>query len=267
MSGFTPADLVQLPRLGGLAASAIGKMTLAAGEGQKGMSKPVAKAYTSLGAAHAALQASMVAQFGDSDLDDEADEPATQEVDRIVDNCWSGLDDRLLGFTKLPAGTPRLAEAATLRRRLFPEKLSFLKLPYKLEWSESKVRLDLIERDNLAPAINDLAGKQFLPAILEAHANYGKALGMDKPLPGVEAAPQVKGALDAFASALRAYVVKVMGSVDDDVPATQALADKLLAPLASWTSSAPKAAKDEAPAGGTASAPTAPADGGTSGGG
>jgi len=253
--------------MGGLAASAIGKMMLAAGDGQKGMSKPVAKAYSSLDTAHAALQSAMVAQFGDGASEDEADDPAVQELDRIVDNCWGGLDDRLLGFTRLPAATPRLAEAVTLRRRLFPNKLSFLKLPYKLEWSESQVRLDLIERDNLAPAVNDLAGKQFLPAIVEAHGNYGKALGMDKPLPGAEGTPQVKGALDAFASALRTYVVKVMASVDEDVPATQTLADKLLAPLATWTSAAPKPAKAEAPAGGTAPGPTAPADGATSGGG
>lgn len=79
----------------------------------------------------------------------------------------------------------------------------------------------------------------------------------------------------AFARALRVYVVKVMGSVDDDVPATQALADTLLAPLASWTSPSPKAAKDEAPAGkaakdepaagGAAPKPASPAAGGAGG--
>lgn len=50
-------------------------------------------------------------------------------------------------------------------------------------------------------------------------------------------------ALDAFAAALRTYIVKVMGHVEDDEPETQALADKPLQPLAAWDiGPAPKAA-------------------------
>lgn len=259
MSAYTPTDLVQLPRMSIGVGSALGQQTLAAGFArQEDMPAPVFKAYTSLGAAHAAMLSAMVDQFGHAGSADDANEPAVQELDRILDNCWGGADDRLLGLTKLPPGTPGAAEAASLRKRLFPTGLSFLKLPYRLEWSESQVRIDLIERDHLAPTLADLAGNHFLPAILEAHANYGKALGMTYALPGTPLAPQVKAPLDAFANALRTYIVKVVASVDEDDPSTQTLADTLLAPLARWTSPPAKSGKDAPATPGGAGAPADP---------
>lgn len=244
MPGYTPVDLVQLPRLPANGAKALGQQVLAAAEHQKPFPKSVVKARGRLAAAYEGLKLAMVDQLGGGAAEGAEGEPAVQELDRILDNCWGGLDDRLLGLSKLPVGAAGAAEAGAMRKRLFPGGLSFLKLPYKLEWSESQTRLDLIERDELGGSIDQLAGKQFLPAIRDAHAAYGRALGMHQPLAEDAAVPLVRGALDAFAAALRAYVVKVMGSVDEDEPETQAVADALLAPLAAWTTSA-KRAKDE----------------------
>lgn len=247
MTTYVPEDFVQLPRLPTHGALALGRQMLAAADHQKPFPKNAVKARTRLSAAHAALQSAVIDQFGAGTTGPAEDEPAVQELDRILDNCWSGLDDRLLGLSRLPASTSGAADAAAMRRRLFPGGLSFLKLPYRLQWSESQTRLDLVERDGLSGTLDQLAGKQFLPAIRDAHTAYGRALGMSQPLAEGAAVPLVRGALDAFAGALRAYVVKVMGSIDDDDPSTQAAADALLAPLAAWTTAAKKP-KDEAPA-------------------
>lgn len=241
-------DLVQLPRVGAQAALALGRQVLAAAKAQK-VPTGAAKARTKLTAAHTALQEALVDQFDTSALESpEASEPAIQELDRILDNCWAGLDDRLGGLTRLPEGTEGAAEAAALRSRLFPKGLSFLKLPYKIEWSESQTRLQLIEREGLGAQIETLAGKPFLPAVRAAHLRYGQALGMHDPLPGVAAAPSVRAAFDAFLAALRAYVVKVVASIDEDHPETQEVADALLAPISAWAAAAKRARTETAPA-------------------
>ena len=37
---------------------------------------------------------------------------------------------------------------------VFPDALSFTKLPYKIEWQESKSRLDAIKREEHEPRLN-----------------------------------------------------------------------------------------------------------------
>jgi hypothetical protein len=75
----------------------------------------------------------------------------------------------------------------------------------------------------------------FVDEITKAHTAYGKALGMGAPQAAPAVSPEIRTALDAFAASLRGYVVRVMGTVDEDEPATQVLADKLLLPFANWT--------------------------------
>jgi hypothetical protein len=242
---FTVTDLVQLPRVGAQGGRALGTQVLAAAQAET-LPKSVVKCHLKLKAAHAALETAIVVQFGAPTGEKSDSDPVVQELDRILDNCWSGIDDRLLGLTKLPAGTPGVAEAASLRRRHFPAGLTFLKLAYKLEWSESQTRLHLIEIEKLGPEVDRLVGKQFLPALKEAHANYGRALGMSEPLTDVPGVPQVRGAFDLFIKALRDYVVKVVASVEEDEPNTQLVADALLAPIEAWAV-ANKRSRDAAP--------------------
>lgn len=261
-TAFAPSDFVQLPRLTAAGALGLGAQMLAAAAAEKPYPKPLGKALTTLTAAHTALQSAVVGQFGHGTGESPEDVPAIQELDRILDNCWGGLDDRLQGLLRLPAGTPGAAEAATLRKRLFPSGLAFLKLTYRIQWSESQTRLELIDREGLGASVDELAGKVFLPALRQAHENYGRALGMTEALKQPAGAPRVRGALDAFFGALRTYVVKVLATVEADVPATQSTADALLAPLAAWTPTAKRSGKADAPAGeAPAPEPAAPTGG------
>lgn len=234
---ITATDLVQLPRTSAQSAHALGTTVLAAARGQK-LPKSVVKSHGRLTAAHVALQTAIVDQFGVAPDSPGEESPAAPECDRIADNCWGGLDGRLESLAKLPEKVSGAKEAAVLRRRLFPTGLDFLKLPYRLQWAEAQTRLQLIERDKLEADIDRLAGKQFLPAIREAHEAYGRVLGMHEPLPNAAQTPQVRGALDAFVKALRDYVVKVVASVDEDDPASQTTAESLLTPLEAWQSTA-----------------------------
>lgn len=97
------------------------------------------------------------------------------------------------------------------------------------------MRLQRIKKNGLDARIKALGGQVFLTALTKAHQDYGKALGITEPtVASTVTPPSIREALDTFAGALRGYIVKVMGSVEPDEPETQALADKLLAPLASW---------------------------------
>jgi hypothetical protein len=94
-------------------------------------------------------------------------------------------------------------------------------------------------------------------------ASIAKALGAfdTQHVTLTDAIRDIREPLDAFAAALRTYIVKVMGHVEDDEPDTRALADKLLQPLAAWdigpsTKTAAAATSPEAPM--NAPAPGAP---------
>lgn len=231
MAKYSPADLVQLPRFAAAGALALGEQIQSAAKPlKKELPKAVAKALTALAARHKDLNDAIRDQVPAADPES-ADTPA---LDRALDNCWSGLDDFLLGFTKL-AGTWQASDAGALRGAIFNNGLKFLKLPYALEWAESDVRLQRIEKNGLSNRIDKLGGGVFVGEIAKAHAAYGKALGMGAPQTAKAVSPEIRTALDAFAASLRGYVVRVMGTVDEDEPATQVLADKLLLPFTNWT--------------------------------
>ncbi len=239
MNSYSAADVIQLPRLQASGAMALGGQLLSAARPHKKvLSKSIAKALLAFDAQHTALS--------DAIRDQVLPEPEggvdTVQLDRNLDGCWSGLNDFFTAFTKLP-GVPQAVEAASLQTAILPGGLKFILLPYELEWAESETRIQRIEKNKLDTRVEALGGGIFLESIKKAHAAYGKALGMTAPTTAGATAPSIREPLDAFAAALRTYIVKVMGSVEDDEPETQALSDKLLLPLAAWDiGPAPKAA-------------------------
>lgn len=232
---------------------ALGEQLLSAAKPHKKiLSKSIAKALGAFDTQHSALSDAIRDQL----LPEPEGGIETPQLDRNLDSCWSGLNDFFTAFIKLP-GVPQSVEAASLQASVLPGGLKFILLPYELEWAESETRIQRIERYKLDARIEALGGGVFLESIKKAHAAYGKALGMTAPTAPGAVAPSIRAPLDAFAAALRTYIVKVMGHVEDDEPETQALADKLLQPLAAWDiGPAPKGAP-------TAAAPVvaaAPAD-------
>ncbi len=108
-------------------------------------------------------------------------------------------------------------------------------LPYELEWGQSDLRLGRIASESLGDRIRKLGGGAFLEALQAAHWQYGKLLGLPR-LPGAstDARTTVGEALDAFASTLRVYALKVTAHVEVDEPETAELSTRLLDPLLNW---------------------------------
>ncbi len=118
---------------------------------------------------------------------------------------------------------------------LFPTRLKFTRLPYKLEWAEADARLTRITKDAFDTEIEKLGGKPILDQLRAAHLTYGETLGITAE--GQD--PNTTGLrepLQAFTKALRAYVLAVAAHADPDDTASIELTDTLLAPLQTWQS-------------------------------
>ncbi len=138
----------------------------------------------------------------------------------------------------------RADEARALLAALYPDGLSFILLPYELEWNQSDLRLSRITAESLGDRIRALGGQAFIDALKHAHAVYGKLLGRPRPVgPTTAGAPSVAEALESFAAALRVYALKVTAYVEVDEPETATLSKRLLDPLLHWKTS-PRSGQD-----------------------
>jgi hypothetical protein len=227
-------DLIQLPRFDAVGAVTLGEHLLAVPVPIE-LPRPIEKARGELAQAFEALRAATAARLAETDR---TDPEAAAASDDDLDNAWTAFFEWLTGFSKLPDGTPQAEEARTLLAELYPEGLSFLELPYELEWSESDGRLRRLAEDTLGDRVRALGGQPFLDALGAAHREYGKVLGLRRKASGkgVSSQPAVHDALVAFTAALRVYALRVTAHVDVDEAETGALANALLKPLLSWRS-------------------------------
>lgn len=147
-------------------------------------------------------------------------------ADQAIDNAWGALYARLEAYASLDRErVPRAARAAELLTALFPDGLSFLKLPYAEEWSESKKRLDRVASDALDKDLDALAGKEFLEEVRAAHERYGKAIGITAPRAAVDAPASLVEPLREVSRAIAAYAVQVVAAAQqsDDEATTSGL--------------------------------------------
>lgn len=165
-----------------------------------------------------------------------------RKADIVVDNAVGALDQLLQAWARLPDTFPQAQVAAATRQTLFPDGVGFLKLSFEQQWAQIDRRLALIKSAGLDADIAQLGGEVFLTNLEEAHKAYGQALGLTVVPEAPAVLVALRDPLAAFTSALRKYVVQVTAYADDDKPATVALSERLLRPLAAWTSKTPKSA-------------------------
>ncbi|WP_434042206.1 MULTISPECIES: hypothetical protein [Sorangium] len=252
---FTSQDLVALPRLTAAESVVLATELITVADAREKQLKPkrlpeaIGRSRARLVAAVAALEALTRPQGGDP-----AETRTKPKADRLLDNAWSATFDWVGGWCKLPPErNPGLDEAKELFKLLFPDGLSFTRLPYKLEWKESKARLDAIRGARHDRTFKKLGGEGFLAHLEEAHEAYGRALHITAPKPESAPTGDVRGAFLATLAALRDYATRVAAHADPDVPGSEAVSAALLAPLATWES------RPVGPNGGASDVPEAPA--------
>lgn len=154
--------------------------------------------------------------------------------DRLVDTAWSALFWRLDTLASLPSDLyPRAARAAKLRDRLFPvgDRLGWLKKPYRAEWAEAKMRIDLIASEKLGKEIDDLAGPELRQEIDRSFALYGDAIGVTQPQALPPETESLLESLQDLTAAITSYSVAVLATIKRKKPESEAAARQALAPL------------------------------------
>ncbi|HUU20965.1 MAG TPA: hypothetical protein VM389_00385 [Phycisphaerae bacterium] len=181
-------------------------------------------------------------------------------ADNAVDGAWGGMHARLQAWERLPGDAhPEVARAEAIRGALFPDGLAFLTLPYDRQWAESQRRLDHIDAGSLAADIDSLCAPAFLAAVRTAHARYGIVLGITEVAPEpAEVQASLREPFAAFRAALSRYVMKLVGTLDDEDPAAVRAVKAALRPLDDFRAAAAARAQGR-PAAPAAQAAEAPA--------
>jgi hypothetical protein len=164
----------------------------------------------------------------------DASRPAPTEdlrkLDNVLDRRWSALRGRLEACVQL-GDDDHAPRAEPLLGTLFPTGLDFLKLPYPEQWAQSERRLVLVATDELADEIEALCGEPFLPLLGQAHAAYGEALGITKRKGSPTEAARVLEPLKELKDAIASYARGVIGTMNEDDPASVAAAQQQLEPI------------------------------------
>src|SRR5262249_38860248 len=175
-----------------------------------------------------------------------ADAERQRVADRAIDNAWEATFQWLSGFCKLPEqANAHLRAARTLHAQIFPDGISFTKLPYREQCAESRAGLDGIANEGHEETFAVLGGSSFLAELYRTHKDYEEAL---RPLLALDEDPKHShGELAAATVALRQYVARVVSYGDPGVVGSEALSNALLAPLARWYRLHPSRGPDMSP--------------------
>jgi len=246
-----PNALITLPRLDANQAVVLALQFEGAATDETGkprdLPEPIAEALADVKADRAALQDAMSKAPESDDV---------RVTDKLEDNAIAALLLILTGWSRVRGQLELGDVAAKVAEYLGAQDgLGFINLRARDEYGVVDTKLKTIDREKLEPMLGDLGLAPLLAHLRDVHARYGAALGMTQALP-VEQHGAVRAVYDALLDSLKHYVGAVVGSVQRKKPATKALADTLLGPLASWKSDAPrKTTKDEAETPGTAPTP------------
>jgi hypothetical protein len=237
MRSFGANDLVALPRLSASGAVALGQALLTVAKGKTHLPELIGQRLVALEAAHTALCDALGNQAQVL-----PDPQRARNADLATDQTWSAFHDWLIGWGKLRG--PEAESARTMYSVLFPTKLKFTRLAYRLEWAEAEARLGRIAKEGFDRKIEQMGGSVFLEQLKAAHRAYGEALGITAE--GQDAAAAgLREPLDRFLSKLRAYVLAVAAYADDPDEVSVAFTDALLIPLRQWKSTLCEATVEE----------------------
>ncbi len=243
--------LVILPRLTAVSTARLLQELLSAAQAEKKLPAAIVPDRDDLTQAQEALQVELAKRLtGEGE-----DTPVVRAADKVEDNAFGALFDWLSAFARLPANAhPESAKAATVLQSVFAGGLSFLAVRPHDEWQEAEIRTRLLADKGYDKTIEQLGGKPFLDEITSAHKAYGEALGITVVKLAPES-PAVRVARDNAIDLIRSYVLRVAALVRKSDPQTEALSQRLLAPLVHWRDRPAKAAVTDPVA---APAPAAP---------
>ena len=169
--------------------------------------------------------------------------PADQRLDR----AWAAVARRLETLSELPETVQEAKLAATLYPRLFPEGLTFLAMAFEKQWAESEQRLKLIGEGPISKQLATLVGDFVIAELRDAHAEYGRVLGITAAKAEQATPPGVAEALRGVTQAIAAYSLQLVAAAHADAELAPAVR-RALRPLDDIrTAQSKRAAAGESP--------------------
>jgi hypothetical protein len=220
MSQLKVTKYVNVPRIGVRSGIALG---VALGSAVPDAAPDAVRtAATKVGSKVTSLQAGWAAQQSASPAD-------ARPADARSDKAWRATHDTLNGLRKL--GTTSRGQAAQrFFELLFPDGMTFTRLPFREQWVECEQRLEKLRDDAVADEFNDvLGGPECLDELQAAHDAYGRALDITESAEA-EAEPGVATALRELKDAISDYTVQVLAWSRTSAESEQ-LARKALLPI------------------------------------
>lgn len=215
-------NYVQLPNL-----DAAGTVAMATGL-VAGIPKDAPPALKKAGRAVANALETLKAVIAGAPVESQDDK---RPADLALDRAWAGAFGRISSYAMLPEEHyPKVSKANELLQALFPEGLTFLKLPYRQEWAESESRLERIGKLGLEAAFTEIAGRDHLEQVRRTHAVYGEVLGITKPNPLAQA-PERAEKVRAVRRTMNHYVLNVLAVLDEDDKESVEMVRRALQPI------------------------------------
>src|SRR5690606_11672021 len=132
--------------------------------------------------------------------------------DGRCDRAWGALAAVLQALASLPESLPAAQRAARLYETLFPTGLRFLALPFGKQWAEAEQRLRTIDSEALVEELTTMVGEVVMNEVREAHAEYGRVLGITNAAADARLPVNLLEALRATRSAMTAYALQVIAA-------------------------------------------------------
>lgn len=238
---FEPQPLITLPRQDATGMVALTSALLTAAEAEASLPDTIERARKRLHNANKALKEALRERLGSSANVGQR----SRKADAHEDAAFACLFDLLAAFARLPDSFAESGQAKSVLEALFPDGLKFTQLAYRLEWAEAQTRLEKLRKDGLDTVVRSLGGSAILRYLYASHAEYGEALGITAPLVAPAPQPLLREPLEAAATTLRSYILRITAERDDGDAEMQALCERLLAPLRDWPTSAGGTGRDD----------------------
>jgi hypothetical protein len=147
-------------------------------------------------------------------------------------NDWTAFYQALAAKARVPSRVSDVGHRAQkLEESLFPDGVSFTKLPAESAWSEGKRRITRIDDEELAREIADLIGEEFVTAARDSTSTLADAIGTGAADHTTPSSTGVSERLLKFGRAVGRYGRLLVGDCDEDDPASVERFLKAMAPI------------------------------------
>ncbi len=171
-------------------------------------------------------------------------------VDTATDAVWRGVYMRAQGAVVSGTSEEKASAGQKVLDELYDQGLTFINVRYPLQWAEMEKRLEKLQNEDLAKALEEVTDKNTLPTLRRQQEAYGKAIGVTERSPApATPSPNLTDERAALSDKITRYCLAVLSAYPIDEEAGAAQVRHILQPIDELRAAAKanKAPKEEPP--------------------